>query len=78
MLCVHNLKKMSKSTGFQVKEVNNSNLADYLDTATLLRIEYTLKNAKLIVYPQTKSDLVRLALLYKYGGVYLDASIIAV
>jgi len=30
------------------------------------------------IFKQTKSDLVRLALLYKYGGMYVDASVIAV
>lgn len=32
----------------------------------------------MILFPQTKSDLVRLALVYKHGGIYLDASTIAV
>jgi mannosyltransferase OCH1-like enzyme len=37
-----------------------------------------LKNGKMNIFRQTKSDLIRLALLYKYGGVYVDASVIAV
>jgi mannosyltransferase OCH1-like enzyme len=30
------------------------------------------------IFPQTKSDLVRLALIYKHGGVYIDASVMAI
>jgi mannosyltransferase OCH1-like enzyme len=31
----------------------------------------------MMIFKQTKSDLIRLALLYKHGGVYLDASTVA-
>ena len=49
-----------------------------METATLEQIDSVIKNAKMHVFPQTKSDIYRLALLYKYGGVYLDAATIAV
>lgn len=32
----------------------------------------------MITYPQTISDLVRLCLIYKYGGLYVDASTMAI
>jgi len=41
-------------------------------------MKFILKYAKMNVFIQTKSDIIRLALLYKYGGIYLDPSIIAV
>jgi mannosyltransferase OCH1-like enzyme len=36
-----------------------------------------LNNAKLKTYPQSRGDLIRLALLAKYGGIYMDASFFA-
>ena len=35
---------------------------------------YNIKNAKIPIYAQTKSDLFRLALLARHGGIYMDAS----
>lgn len=50
----------------------------YLDNETLARIEYTLTNAKVTVYKQSKSDFIRLALISKYGGIYFDSSYVAI
>jgi mannosyltransferase OCH1-like enzyme len=69
---------MGGLSNFTVKEVNSSNLKDFIDLDIIEKIDYTLKNAKMTVFTQTKSDLVRLALLYKHGGVYIDASTLAV
>jgi len=44
----------------------------------LQRIDSVIENAKMHIFTQTKSDIYRLALLYKYGGVYLDAATVAV
>ena len=30
------------------------------------------------IYPQSKADLIRLALLAKHGGIYMDASFMAI
>ena len=58
--------------------VNNKNLHLYLDNQTLERIEYSLKNAKVKVFPQSKSDFVRLALILAHGGIYFDSSFVAI
>lgn len=76
-ICVENLRRMGKLTGFTVNEVNLSNINNYLDADTLAKIKNSLTNAKLKIYPQSQGDLYRLALLAKYGGIYMDASFIA-
>lgn len=35
ILCVENLRKMGALAGFQLKEVNNSNINEYLDKNTV-------------------------------------------
>uniref|UniRef100_A0A1J3IDB1 Lactosylceramide 4-alpha-galactosyltransferase n=2 Tax=Noccaea caerulescens TaxID=107243 RepID=A0A1J3IDB1_NOCCA len=69
---------MGKLSGFVVNEVNLSNIANYLDDKTLQMIHTSVDTAKLETFPQSKPDLIRLALLIKYGGIYLDASYVAV
>lgn len=69
---------MGKLSGFVVNEVNLSNIANYLDAQTIQMIHRSVDTAKLKTYPQSKADLIRLALLIKYGGIYLDASYVAV
>jgi len=49
-----------------------------MDEETVNQIEYTLTNGKMERFVQTESDLYRLVLLHKYGGVYIDAATIAV
>ena len=61
-----------------MREVNSTNLGQYLEANTLQQINSVIANAKMHVFPQTKSDIYRLALLYKYGGLYLDAATVAV
>jgi hypothetical protein len=68
---------MGKLSGFVVNEVNLSNINTYLEEDTIVKIRYSLNNAKLKMYPQSQGDLYRLALLAKYGGIYMDASYIA-
>lgn len=68
---------MGSLSGFEVVEVNMSNIHEYLDTDTVQKIETTILHAKLKTYPQSKADLYRLALLAKFGGIYMDASYIA-
>ena len=77
-ICVENLKRMGKISGFTVNEVNNTNINHYLDASIVEKIEVTAAKSKLKTYPTTKSDLYRLALLIKHGGIYMDASYIAV
>lgn len=37
-----------------------------------------MQNRKIKFKPQTRPDLIRLAIVYKHGGLYLDVSTIAV
>ena len=55
-----------------------SNAHQYLDQKTLDKINYTMKNAKLKSSRQHLSDFMRLALVSKYGGIYMDASYVAI
>ena len=73
-LCTRNIKNISESSGFKYYEVNRSNLHEYLDSETISLINLTMKNSPHQTYEQTFSDFVRLALLIKHGGIYLDAS----
>ena len=41
-------------------------------------IEAFILKRKIITYAQTKSDFVRIAIIAKYGGIYMDASYFAV
>jgi mannosyltransferase OCH1-like enzyme len=52
--------------------VSSKNVNKYLDADVIQKVENAIKNAKMKTHDQTRSELYRLALLYKYGGVYLD------
>jgi len=52
--------------------LSNENIYDYLDKSELPRNFDTIEKTNSI---QFKSDLIRLLLLYKYGGLWLDASL---
>lgn len=73
-LCILNIRKNAEAAGYNVEEVNDSNLEEYLPAEDLQRIYGTYKHAKMPIYEQTKSDFIRLALVSRYGGIYLDAS----
>lgn len=56
-------------------EVNKTNLKDYIGLTVIERIDEALYfNNRGSKFDQTYSDLVRLALLIKHGGVYMDAA----
>jgi hypothetical protein len=55
--------------GWDIKMLNNNNVKDYIDVDSFPN---NYKNAG----PAHKSDLIRLKLLEKYGGVWMDAGII--
>ena len=76
-LCVENLRRMGAISGLVVNEVNDTNLGSYLDDEILAKINFTLANAKVKTYPQSKGDLYRLSLMVKYGGIYMDSSFLA-
>ncbi|CAE8650094.1 unnamed protein product [Polarella glacialis] len=67
-LCVDTWKHQNKD--WDVRILSRSNLYDYLSAAELPnRFEQMFS-------PQTSSDCIRLALLSRYGGVWLDVNII--
>lgn len=66
--CVYNLKKTLPE--FEIKFLDSSNVKEYINIPK----EITSKNLKKAVY----ADYIRLSLLKKFGGVWLDASIILI
>jgi len=69
--CVKSWKKHNPN--YQVNVINKQNLYDYLDKD---EADYIL-NWKHIDNVQKLADIIRLRLLVKYGGIWLDASIVA-
>lgn len=63
--------KTWKKTGYEVRLVNRSNLKSWIPDVDILNLKCVDSQARL-------SDYVRLFLLYRYGGVWLDASIVVV
>lgn len=57
--------------------MDEKNLHTYLEQSVIDRIQNALDTAAVEIYPQTKPDLYRLALLIAHGGIYLDASFLA-
>jgi hypothetical protein len=64
-----NRSKKLEKTGWKLYMLNSNNVKDYIDLTTLPK-----NFNKLII--QHKADYYRLLLLQKYGGVWIDASII--
>ncbi len=65
-LCIDKIKKLHKN--YEINILNKKNISEYIDMNIDLLVE-KMPIANL-------SDLIRLKLLKKYGGVWLDASII--
>lgn len=57
------VKKCIKSWGGEVKIITDKTISNYVDVNTPLNTS-----------PQRRSDLLRLEVLYKYGGLWLDAT----
>lgn len=73
-ICVEAIRRRGRESGFELNVVSEDNLKDFLDQQTIARIDETLRKAKVRTFPQSKPDLVRLALLLAHGGVYFDVS----
>jgi len=58
--------------GITLKKIDESLFSDLNDNGLIWRLFQKFKK------PALKSDLLRFALVYKYGGVYLDTDIIAI
>jgi hypothetical protein len=67
---------LSSHSGFTYHEVTKANLHEYLDNETIEQINKTYHNSPHKKFEQIFSDFVRLALLAKHGGVYMDASFV--
>ena len=76
-VCIENLRRRAEESGFEVREVNNSNIEHYIGKELNERFDRAIKNHKIPVYAQTKSNFVRKAIIAKYGGVYMDVSYVA-
>ena len=63
---------IKNENGITIKKIDDSIFADLEDNGTCKRLFHILKS------PAAKVNLLRLALLYKEGGVYLDTDTIAV
>lgn len=61
-----------KNENYEIVILNNNNLDNYLDKDEIIKI----KSWKWNDSHQKLSDLIRLHILYKYGGIWLDASIV--
>lgn len=77
LLCIENLKKSAEQSGFEVREINNTNIEYYIGKDLNERFDRVIKNRKIPTFPQTKSNFVRKAIVHKYGGIYLDVSYFA-
>jgi mannosyltransferase OCH1-like enzyme len=73
-LCIENLRRSAEAAGFEVRELNNSNVIYYIGKELNARFDNVIKNRKIPTFPQTKSNFVRKAIIYKYGGIYMDVS----
>lgn len=68
-LCMETVDK-NCSDNFDIVRLNNNNIKDYIPEIS----EYEDKINKLII--PHKVDIYRIMLLYKYGGIYMDADVI--
>ena len=76
-LCADNLRRNGLESGFQLNIVSDDNLHEFLDNETIASIDYaTAHQASPIKTKYIKYDLIRLALMVKHGGIYMDLSYI--
>ena len=66
------MKRRFESRGYSVHMVDLKNAIDYLGNATMAELHRINNNPNFFRSRQTFSDLIRLELLIKYGGVYFD------
>jgi len=57
------MRQQAEAADFKVNYVSDSNLHQFINNSTLLKIENSIKSAKMLIRPQTKSDFYRLALI---------------
>lgn len=76
-LCADNIRRNGLESGFQLNIVSDDNIHEYLDNSTIESISYaTSHQASLIKSQYIKYDLIRLALVARHGGIYMDLSYI--
>lgn len=69
--CVTGMMKLHNNTNFTLKLVTDANIDDYAPTTASLIKNETLS----VIQARLWSDLVRLELLYRHGGIWADTSI---
>lgn len=72
-ICIESIKK-HKPDGMEVIVLNNNNIKDYIDIPEYI---YRKKEKGWITNTQF-SDLLRIALLSKYGGMWIDATVLLI
>ena len=72
--CINSVKKYAK--GYEIKIITKNNYKEYIDIDDLLgyRSQKFLGKERLII--QHFSDIIRMRLLKKYGGIWLDATML--
>ena len=77
-LAVANMRRKVKESGFTLYFVDKSNVGEYLEKEVLDKISYAMAHPSGQTFKHTWPDMVRIALLYKYGGVYMDSTFVLV
>nr|QFG74170.1 MAG: capsular polysaccharide synthesis protein [Megaviridae environmental sample] len=67
-LCIKSWKNIHKD--FEIVQLDDNNLNNYIDIE-----EYIPKYKNKQISIQAKSDIIRICLLHKYGGLWIDATI---
>lgn len=69
-MCCRSIEQFSN--GHPLKFIDDVNVHDYLDIPSYIKKQYENKNIKPAIY----ADYIRCALLAKYGGLWLDSTIL--
>ena len=75
-LSIEKMREKAEQSGFKLHIVDLKNMHQYLDENTIKRIDYAVKNAAIKTHDTTKTNLMRIALVVKHGGIYMDSTFI--
>lgn len=67
-----NIRVMKRIFGSRLKVISQNNVFNYVEIDPLLRLK--LKNG--LIPPAQWSDIIRVALLKKYGGLWIDSTVV--
>ena len=68
-LCLENKRRVAEASGWNFIMLNRTNVGDYLNATQLEEVYQQLPEPTV----QKRADLIRLMLMIKYGGMWLDA-----